>query len=114
VKRFDVTQITDVTDVAPRPVPPVSGTAKDADVRYYTASQFQLTWWKFRKHRLALGGMFLLAIFAIIAVFAEFLSPYAPGSRTPNYLLAPPQDLHFVDAEGNFTGAHSPTQSRRV
>jgi peptide/nickel transport system permease protein len=59
-------------------------------------------WWKFKKHRLALIGTLLLAIFAFIAMFAEFLSPYTPTTRSPNYLHGRPQVLHFVDAEGNF------------
>ena len=97
-----MTQITEAVDAAPRPVPPVPGVAKDAEIKYYTASQFQLMWWKFRKHRLALVGTVLLAIFVLIAMFAEFLSPYTPGNRTPDYLFGRPQVLHFVDAEGNF------------
>jgi peptide/nickel transport system permease protein len=97
-----MTQITEAADVAPRPVPLPAGTAKEAEIKYYTASQFQLMWWKFKKHRLALVGTVLLAIFVFIALFAEFLSPYAPGARTPNYLFGGPQVLHFVDAEGSF------------
>jgi peptide/nickel transport system permease protein len=97
-----MTQITEVADAAPRPASPQSGAAKEAEIRYYTASQFQLMWWKFKKHRLALIGTVLLAIFIVIALFAEFLSPYAPGSRTPNYLFGRPQVLHFVDARGEF------------
>jgi peptide/nickel transport system permease protein len=93
-------QITEAVDAAPRPAPP--RVVKDAEIKYYTASQFQLMWWKFRKHRLALIGTVLLAVFVFIALFAEFLSPYTPGSRTPNYLFGRPQVLHFVDAEGNF------------
>lgn len=95
-------QITDVADAGPRPAPPTPGVVKDAEIKYYTASQFQLMWWKFRKHRLALVGTVILAIFVFIAAFAEFLSPYTPGARTPNYLFGRPQTLHFVDAEGNF------------
>jgi peptide/nickel transport system permease protein len=94
-------QITEAIDV-PRPEPSKPGAAKQAEIRYYTASQFQLMWWKFKKHRLALIGTVLLAIFVLIALLAEFLSPYAPGSRTPNYLFGRPQTVHFVDAEGNF------------
>jgi peptide/nickel transport system permease protein len=94
--------ITEAADVVPRPAPPESGTAAEAEIKYYTASQFQLMWWKFRKHRLALIGTVILAIFVFIALFAEFLSPYAPGSRTPNYLFGRPQTLHFRDVEGNF------------
>ena len=97
-----MTRITEAVDVAPRPTPPPSVIAKSAEIKYYTASQFQLMWWKFRKHRLALIGMVILGIFVFIALFAEFLSPYTPGARTPNYLFGGPQVLHFVDAEGNF------------
>jgi peptide/nickel transport system permease protein len=97
-----MTQITEAADVAPRPAPPQAGPAKNAEIRYYTASQFQLMWWKFRKHRLALIGTALLGFFFFIALFAEFLSPYAPTVRTPNYLHGRPQTLHFVDAEGKF------------
>lgn len=95
-----MTHITEAVDLPPQPAsPPI---AKEADIKYYTASQFQLMWWKFRKHKLALIGMVLLGIFVFIATFAEFLSPYTPTDRTPNYLHGRPQALHFIDAEGNF------------
>ena len=97
-----MTQITEAIDIAPRPETPPSVTSKEADIRYYTASQFQLMWWKFKKHRLALIGSTVLGIFAFIAVFAEFLSPYTPTARTVDYLFGRPQVLHFVDAEGKF------------
>ena len=97
-----MTQITEAIDVAPRPARPPSGVAQDAADRYYTASQFQLMWWKFKKHRLALIGSAILGVFVFIALFAEFLSPYTPTVRTPDYLFGRPQVLHFVDAEGKF------------
>jgi peptide/nickel transport system permease protein len=97
-----MSQITEAIDVVPNPAPPLPGIAREMEIRYYTASQFQLMWWKFKKHRLALIGMSLLAVFIFIALFAEFLSPYAPAVRTPNYLFGRPQTLHFVDAEGKF------------
>src|ERR1043165_2840335 len=101
-REFEMTQVTEAIDIAPRPEIPPSLTAKEADIRYYTASQFQLMWWKFKKHRLALVGSTILGIFAFIAVFAEFLSPYTPTARTVDYLFGRPQVLHFVDAEGKF------------
>jgi peptide/nickel transport system permease protein len=88
--------------VGSHPTPLVAGVRKEAELRYYTASQFQLMWWKFRKHRLALIGIALLAGFVFIATFAEFLAPYAAVARTPDYLFGPPQSVHFVDAEGVF------------
>jgi peptide/nickel transport system permease protein len=97
-----MSQITEAIDVVPNPAPPLPGIAREMEIRYYTASQFQLMWWKFKKHRLALIGMSLLAVFIFIALFAEFLSPSGPTVRTPNYLFGSPQVLHFVDAEGKF------------
>jgi peptide/nickel transport system permease protein len=96
-------QATDALPAAPRAAEwPASTAASQAELRYYTASQFQLIWWRFKKHRLALIGTIILAFFAIIALFAEFLAPYDPATRTPEYLFGPPQKLHFVDPEGNF------------
>ena len=92
--------ITEAVDVAPQPAS--SPIPKEAEIKYYTASQFQLMWWKFRKHKLALIGSAILGIFFFIALFAEFLSPYTSTVRTPNYLFGRPQTLHFVDAEGKF------------
>ena len=97
-----MSQITEALDAAPRPASPQSGITREEKIRYYTASQFQLMWWKFRKHRLALIGTLILGIFVFIAVFAEFLSPYTSTVRTPDYLFGRPQVLHFVDAEGKF------------
>jgi hypothetical protein len=45
---FDMSRITEAVDAAPRAVPPPSGIAREAEIKYYTASQFQLMWWKFR------------------------------------------------------------------
>src|SRR6185503_1990682 len=95
-------RIDEVIDVVPHPASPAPAVAQEAEIRYYTASQFQLMWWKFRKHKLALIGSAILGLFVIVALFAEFLSPYAPTARTPNYLFGRPQVLHFVDAEGKF------------
>ena len=96
-------QITEAVEVAPSPALPIGVPRRQADLRYYTASQFQLMWWKFRKHRLALVGVATLGFFFFIAVFAEFLAPYDSLARTPDYLFGPPQKLHFVDAAGKFS-----------
>jgi peptide/nickel transport system permease protein len=95
-------QITEATSVASTPAKPVVDTRQASEIRYYTASQFQLMWWKFKKHRLALIGSALLGVFVFIALFAEFLAPYVPGNRSPEYLYGPPQTLHFVNAQGKF------------
>lgn len=70
--------------------------------RYYMASQSELIWRKFRKHKLAsIGGIFL-AIMYTIAIFCEFFSTMDPAERYTEFIYAPPQKIHFVDAEGKF------------
>jgi peptide/nickel transport system permease protein len=68
--------------------------------RLYVASQWQLMWWRFRKHKLALIGGVILIIFYLIAIFAEFVAPYAPEAYFSRYKLAPPTAVHFFDAQG--------------
>jgi peptide/nickel transport system permease protein len=60
------------------------------------ASQWQLMWWKFRRHKLAMAGGVVTIIIYLIALFTEFLSPW-PGHVTisANHTYAPPQPLHL-------------------
>jgi len=68
--------------------------------KFYIASQWQLMWRKFKKHRLAIFGGVILAIFYIIgALFCEFFSPYDIHKRYPNHMHCPPQRIHFFDAK---------------
>ena len=70
--------------------------------KIYVASQWQLVWWRFRKHKVALIATALLIIFYVIIVFVEFFAPYDPRRNNRDYLYAPPQKIHFVDANGRF------------
>ncbi|MEM7030604.1 MAG: ABC transporter permease [Chloroflexota bacterium] len=63
--------------------------------QYYQATQWQLIWWKFRKHQLARLSLVVLGIFYLAALFCEFVSPYTPGTRADGYLDAPPTKVHF-------------------
>jgi len=68
--------------------------------KIFVASYWQLMWWRFRKHKMALISTVLLALFYLIAIFCEFASPYDPEQYFVKYKLAPPTKIHFVDAEG--------------
>lgn len=70
--------------------------------KYYVASQWQLMWMKFRKHRLAIIGSTVVVFLYAVAILCEFLSPYNIYKRQSGYLFAPPQRVHLVDAEGKF------------
>ncbi|HNB27195.1 MAG TPA: ABC transporter permease, partial [Alphaproteobacteria bacterium] len=66
------------------------------------ASQWQLMWWRFRKHRMAMVGMVLLGILGLCVVFPGPISPYAPGERNAKYVAGAPMMPHFFESDGTF------------
>lgn len=70
--------------------------------RIYVASQWQLMWWRFRKHRMALVGGAIVLLLYTVAIFAEFAAPYQPDAYDPKRSYQPPNAIHFVNAEGRF------------
>lgn len=60
------------------------------------ASQWQLIWARYRKHRLAMLGTVVLIILYLLALLSGFVAPYAPNDRNAEYVTAPPQRLHFA------------------
>jgi peptide/nickel transport system permease protein len=63
--------------------------------RLYVATQWQLIWWKFRKHKMAMVGTGILILFYIVAIFAEFVAPYDPEEFFVRYKLTPPSNIHI-------------------
>jgi peptide/nickel transport system permease protein len=68
--------------------------------KIFTASQWRLMWWKFRKHKLAVVSTAVVAFFYFMALFCEFLAPYPLEARDSKFALAPPERLHFVGEDG--------------
>jgi peptide/nickel transport system permease protein len=86
-------------------IPVIQRKSKDIKKEaYYTATQFQLMWWKFRRHRAAIVGSVVLGIFIFIMIFCEFLSPYGSQSRDSDYIFGKPQKIHLYDEQGTFRG----------
>jgi peptide/nickel transport system permease protein len=70
---------------------------------FYRASQWQIMWWKFRRHRIAvIAGAILLAFYASILV-SEFLAPYNLHTRDTRHIYAPPQSVHLFH-DGRLVG----------
>ena len=69
-------------------------------LRYYSATQFQLIWWRFRKHRAGLIGSLVLLLMIMIGLFAEFLAPYTATTRSAEAVLTGPQLPRFCNAGG--------------
>jgi peptide/nickel transport system permease protein len=55
---------------------PASPAASDYEVGLESLSQYQLAWRKFKKHRLALIGLGILAALIAVAVFGPLIWPY--------------------------------------
>jgi peptide/nickel transport system permease protein len=63
------------------------------------ASQWQLMWWQFRRHRLAMASAVVLVVIYLVAAFCEFVAPFDPLDFTPRYTYAPPQLVHLFDRD---------------
>ena len=71
--------------------------------RYYLASQWQLMWWKLKRHQLAVvSGLFLLLLYSSVLI-SEMVAPYYVQHRDRGYIYAPPQAIHLFH-EGEFVG----------
>jgi peptide/nickel transport system permease protein len=75
-----------------------------AEERYYLASQWQLMWQKFRRHKLAIIGGGLLIVLYLLAIFADFVAPYPKDYRFSAFPYRPPSPIHLFDNEGKFRG----------
>ncbi len=72
------------------------------DESYYLASQWQLIWRKFRRHRLAMFSLVVIICLYSLAIFPDFFAINNLHQRHVRYAKAPPHTLHFVDENGTF------------
>lgn len=69
----------------------------EKEAQIFVASQWQLMWWRFRRHKMAMISALVVFLIYVIALFAEFLAPYEPDMVSARFLYAPPQTLHWFD-----------------
>ena len=88
--------------------------------RVFVASQWQLMWWRFRKHRVAVVSGAIIIGFYLVVLGADFLAYADPNASEAQRSLMPPQRIHWFDG-GRFrphvlgvTGARDPQTYRRV
>ncbi len=69
---------------------------------YFTASQGQLIWARFKKQKAAMVGALVLLILISAGFFSPFLSPYSPtiAGRDEGYVNGAPQIPKFWDENG--------------
>ena len=75
-------------------------TTSDTAERVYYASQWQLMWWQFRKHRMALFAIGVLGVMYFLALFTDLIAPYDRNQRFTGYENARPVPIHIYSEEG--------------
>ncbi|SDT34915.1 ABC transporter permease [Jiangella sp. DSM 45060] len=99
------------------PGDPATETGRDAaDVS--VASQRQLIWWRFRRHKLAMAGLYVMIAMYVVAIFAGFFAPFSKDTTSADHAYQPPQLPSFSFSEGFYvhptTGSTDPETLARV
>ena len=67
------------------------------DSNVYIASQWQLMWWRLRRHKLAMASLIILAGFYFISAFAEFFAYTHPLWADADIAEIPIQQVQWFD-----------------
>lgn len=101
------------------PQPDIEAERAAAD-RISMATQWQLMWWRFRKHRGAMIAAVIVLFFYTIVLFADFFAYSNPTQSDAQLSLLSPQPVFFYD-EGEFrphvlglSGKRDPKTFKRV
>ncbi|GAB2680427.1 ABC transporter permease [Kribbella swartbergensis] len=77
------------------PAPTIEGAAGKGDEVNF-APQRKLIWWRFRRNKLAVVGLVIMAAIYLLAIFCEFLAPKTQDFNQATYSYAPPQVIHVT------------------
>ncbi len=97
-----------------------SAVASAEDQRIFVASQWQLMWWRFKKHRLAVISAAVVVGFYLVVVGADFLAYSDPDASEAQRSLMPPQAIHWFEGWRlrphvyGLKGARDPQTFKRV
>ena len=71
--------------------------------RLYMASQWQMMWWRLKRHRVAVISGAFIALMYVSILISEVIAPYDLHARNADFIFAPPQEIHLFH-EGEFIG----------
>jgi peptide/nickel transport system permease protein len=107
-------------ETSPSQMPDDEFVTTQAEERIAVATQWQLMWWRFRKHKLAMAGAITLILFYLVVLSADFLAYANPDASEAQRSLMSPQPIHWMD-NGKFapfvyglTGSRNPKTFKRV
>ena len=86
--------------------------AETGEERISVATQWQLMWWRYRKHWLAMAGTVVVILFYLVVVFADSVAYSDPNSSLASRALVPPQPIHLFD-NGRFSPYVNPVTGKR-
>ncbi len=99
----DSTRLSALGVVPPGQTAPLAGPAPveppaevEADDKFYYATQWDLIWWRFKKHKLAVIATFGLLAMYFVALFADFFAPYTAQTRFQGQQQQPPTTIYFM------------------
>src|SRR6266545_1466302 len=101
---------------SPAPQPALELDARGTS-KSVVASQWQLMRWRFTRHKLAVASLYVVAVFYLVALFCEVLSPMDPNKISNTYRYVPPQGITFIDQNGRFSlrpGVHGLKSTRNL
>ena len=88
--------------------------------RISVATQWQLMWWRFRKHKIAMLSLVIIVFAYLTVIFADFLAYADPLASEAQRGLIAPMSIQWID-NGSFsphvfalTGARDPQTFKRV
>ena len=83
------------------PSPVADGASDLVSSRLAVASQWQLVWWAFKRHRLAMVGLYVTIALYVVAVVPGFFAVNDPSQQNRRAVFHPPQALHIIDSGEN-------------
>lgn len=84
-------------DPTSTPVPGPGPVATTEEQRLFVASQWQLMWWRFRRHRVAMASGVVVIGFYLVVLGADFLAYADPDASEAQRSLMPPQPIHWFE-----------------
>src|ERR1700755_435959 len=74
----------------------------EAESRVAVATQRQLIWWRFRKHKLAVVSAVIVGLFYLVALVADTIAYAPPFDTQSSSSQLPPQPIHWLASDGSF------------
>ena len=109
-----------LVDPARAPMREPGAVAASDEQRVFVASQWQLMWWRFRKHKVAVVSALVVIGFYAVVLGADFLAYADPNASEAQRSLMPPQRVYLFDGwrfapyVHGFKGVRDPQSFKRV